>query len=180
MAKAGLYFIEGGKTKMYFTADKYGYLYMLLSLLAYIFIHDTYFYWIHRLMHLKPVFKWVHKTHHLSHTPSPFASLAFSPPEAVLQFGINLVMIFIIPLHPVVFFIFATYNMILNTAGHIGFEIVPSFFIRHWFFKYGLTVTHHDMHHSKLNCNYGLYFIFWDKLMGTNHKDYEKNFLAHG
>jgi sterol desaturase/sphingolipid hydroxylase (fatty acid hydroxylase superfamily) len=38
------------------------------------------------------------------------------------------------------------------------------------------TPTNHVMHHEKLRGNYGLYFNVWDRLMGTNHKDYEKRF----
>jgi sterol desaturase/sphingolipid hydroxylase (fatty acid hydroxylase superfamily) len=32
------------------------------------------------------------------------------------------------------------------------------------------------MHHRLVKCNYGLYFNIWDRLMGTNHPDYEKSF----
>jgi sterol desaturase/sphingolipid hydroxylase (fatty acid hydroxylase superfamily) len=33
------------------------------------------------------------------------------------------------------------------------------------------------MHHHYSKGNYGLYFNFWDRLMGTNHPNYEKEFL---
>lgn len=33
-------------------------------------------------------------------------------------------------------------------------------------------VTHHDMHHANGNSNFGLYFTWWDRLMGTEHQDY--------
>lgn len=173
----GIYWINQGYTKVYFEISEKGWPYFMLSILIYIVLHDSYFYWVHRFMHWRPVFKWVHKTHHLSHTPSPFASLSFSPAEAVLQFGINLIMIFLVPLHPLAIGIFAIYNTLINTAGHTGIELVPRFFFRNWFFKYGLTVTHHDMHHSSMNCNYGLCFIFWDKLMGTVHEHYKQTYM---
>jgi sterol desaturase/sphingolipid hydroxylase (fatty acid hydroxylase superfamily) len=32
------------------------------------------------------------------------------------------------------------------------------------------------MHHRLVKCNYGLYFNIWDRLMGTNHPDYEKSY----
>jgi len=32
------------------------------------------------------------------------------------------------------------------------------------------------MHHRYTKCNYGLYFNFWDRLMGTNHKQYHEMF----
>ncbi|HEX5669309.1 MAG TPA: sterol desaturase family protein [Chitinophagaceae bacterium] len=177
LATTGVYWINQGYTKVYFEIPDRGWPYLVLSILIYIVLHDSYFYWVHRLMHWRPVFKWVHKTHHLSHTPSPFASLSFSPAEAVLQFGINLIMIFLVPLHPLAIGIFAIYNTVINTAGHTGIEIVPAFFVRNWFFKHGLTVTHHDMHHSHMNCNYGLCFDFWDRIMGTINEHYKQTYM---
>jgi len=38
------------------------------------------------------------------------------------------------------------------------------------------TSTHHNMHHQRSNCNYGLYFNFWDRVMGTNDSRYELEF----
>ncbi len=32
------------------------------------------------------------------------------------------------------------------------------------------------MHHQHIRMNYGLYFNFWDRLMGTNHPQYEARF----
>lgn len=33
-------------------------------------------------------------------------------------------------------------------------------------------VTHHDMHHTSGNSNFGLYFTWWDRMMGTEHPQY--------
>ncbi|PKA16131.1 sterol desaturase family protein, partial [Leptospira haakeii] len=38
------------------------------------------------------------------------------------------------------------------------------------------TSTHHNLHHQKFHGNYSLYFNFWDKVMGTNFKDYSEVF----
>jgi Delta7-sterol 5-desaturase len=38
------------------------------------------------------------------------------------------------------------------------------------------TPTNHVMHHETLCGNFGLYFNLWDRLMGTNHEDYEQRF----
>lgn len=32
------------------------------------------------------------------------------------------------------------------------------------------------MHHQYFTGNYGLYFLFWDRWMGTLHPDYEARF----
>jgi hypothetical protein len=42
--------------------------------------------------------------------------------------------------------------------------------------KFFNTTTNHIMHHQHIRMNYGLYFNFWDRLMGTNHPQYEARF----
>jgi hypothetical protein len=36
-----------------------------------------------------------------------------------------------------------------------------------------------DLHHQRPKGNYGLYFTFWDQLMGTEHADYEQQVAEH-
>ena len=45
-----------------------------------------------------------------------------------------------------------------------------------WLGKVINTATNHVQHHEKPRGNYGLYFNVWDRLMGTNHRDYEARF----
>ena len=51
-------------------------------------MHRRAFYWMHRFMHLPGIFKAVHKVHHLSHNPSPWAAFSFHPLEAIIEAGI--------------------------------------------------------------------------------------------
>jgi Delta7-sterol 5-desaturase len=167
-----------GITRVYMPIDKYGYPYFYLSIVLMIIMHDTYFYWTHRLMHWKPLFKLAHKTHHLSVNPTPFAAYAFHPIEAVIEIGIVPVIAFTIPHHPLAIGMFSLYSLLLNVTGHLGYEVFPKGFARHWLFKWHNTSTHHNMHHRLVKCNYGLYFNFWDRWMNTNHPQYEESFDA--
>ncbi|HEY2581536.1 MAG TPA: sterol desaturase family protein, partial [Mucilaginibacter sp.] len=88
---------KNGLTLVYQPINKYGYAYYFFSIIVMICLHDTYFYWTHRLMHWKPLFKRVHKTHHLSTNPTPFAAYAFHPFEAVIEVGIIPLIAFTIP-----------------------------------------------------------------------------------
>ncbi|MCB0593433.1 MAG: sterol desaturase family protein [Lewinellaceae bacterium] len=171
------YNVKKGYTLVYYDIGDYGWAYFLLSPLICMVLHDTYFYWGHRFMHLRAVFPWVHSVHHRSNPPTPWAILSFGPLECVILYAVYFLLAFFLPLHPVAAGIFIGYNIILNTGGHIGYEIVPRPFFNHWLLKYGLTVTHHEMHHAKGNCNYGLYFNFWDRVMKTNHREYERTFM---
>lgn len=47
---------------------------------------------------------------------------------------------------------------------------------KHWFGKWLNTSTNHNMHHKYGKGNYGLYFTFWDDLMGTTHPKYHETF----
>ncbi len=76
---------QAGWIKLYLDIDRYGWSYLWLSVVALIFIHDTWFYWTHRLMHTRRLFPLVHRVHHLSHNPTPWAAFAFHPTEAVIQ-----------------------------------------------------------------------------------------------
>ncbi|WP_428327363.1 sterol desaturase family protein [Mucilaginibacter sp.] len=167
---------KAGLTRIYEPIDKYGYAYYFFSIVLMIVIHDTYFYWTHRLMHWKPLFKWVHKTHHLSINPTPFAAYSFHPIEAVVEIGIIPLIAFTIPYHKSALTIFSLYSLLLNVAGHLGYELFRKGFASHWLFKWHNTSTHHNMHHRLVKCNYGLYFNFWDRIMRTNHATYEQSF----
>lgn len=165
-----------GYTRFYAHISDRGWPYFIFSLVLMILLHDTYFYWTHRLMHWKPLFKRVHRTHHLSTNPTPFAAYAFHPIEAIVEIGIIPIIVFTIPHHSLAILAFSIYTLLLNVMGHLGFELFPKGFASHWLFKWHNTSTHHNMHHRLVKCNYGLYFNFWDRVMDTNHPDYEKTY----
>jgi Delta7-sterol 5-desaturase len=167
---------EHGITKMYKHISEYGTGYFIFSIIAMIFIHDTYFYWGHRFMHLKKVYPIVHKVHHHSINPTPWASFTFHPIEGFIEAGIVPLIVMIMPAHGLAVFIFVLFSTLLNVMGHLGFEMYPSGFTKSKWLGWNNTSTHHNMHHKFFECNYGLYFNFWDKLMGTNHEDYHETF----
>jgi Delta7-sterol 5-desaturase len=162
-----------GWTKLYIRIGQYGWGYFWLSFGAMIVIHDTWFYWTHRLMHWKPLFPLMHRVHHLSHTPTPWAALAFHPTEAVVHALVFPLTALVLPLHSLTALLWLVYMIVINVWGHLGIELLPAGFRRHWLFRWHNTTTHHDMHHRHVHGNYSLYFNFWDRVMRTNHPDYE-------
>jgi Delta7-sterol 5-desaturase len=165
-----------GYTKLYHSIHQHSITYFISSVIISIILHDTWFYWTHRFMHLKWVFPYVHKVHHLSLKPSPWASFAFHPIEALIEAGILPLIVILIPIHPLAILIFLLYMTFMNVLGHLGHELFPSGFVYSKWTAWHNTTTHHDMHHGKTNCNYGLYFNIWDKIMDTNHKHYLQEF----
>jgi lathosterol oxidase len=163
---------------LYFRIEDFGWPYLAFLTVLMILLHDTWFYWSHRFMHWKPIFRRVHRVHHLSHNPTPWAAFAFHPLEACVEAMVFPLVLLFIPIHPLAAGIWLLYMTILNVGGHLGFELLPPGFVRHPVFRWHNTGTHHNMHHDHINCNYGLYFNIWDRLMGTNHPEYEDRFDA--
>ena len=163
-------------TKFYEDINTYGSGYFFLSIFMCIFLHDTYFYWTHRFMHLKPIYQFFHKTHHKSTNPSPWAAFAFHPAEAVVEAGIVVLIVFTFPIHPFAIIAFILFMMVYNVYGHLGYEIYPKGLIKHPLGKWLNTSVSHNMHHQYFEGNYGLYFLYWDYWMGTLRKDYKEQF----
>jgi Delta7-sterol 5-desaturase len=163
-------------TATYDSISEYGWVYFFISIVVMLFIHDTYFYWTHRAMHHPILFKWFHKVHHLSTNPSPWAAYAFHPLEAVVEAGIIVVVAFIMPVHPIAIGLFLLIMIVYNVYGHLGYELYPKGFSKTNIGKWINTSISHNQHHQFFKGNYGLYFLWWDRWMGTLREDYDNQF----
>lgn len=163
-----LWFASLGFTRAYFEVDTFGWGYWWMSVLAMALVHDTYYYWAHRWMHRPRVFRHVHKLHHRFADPTPYAAYAFHPLEAVVEVAWFLPLAFIMPMHPGAVALYIVILTVLNVISHLGYEFYPVRVAR-----YFITSTHHNLHHSRARGHFMLYFNIWDRLMGTNHSDYE-------
>jgi sterol desaturase/sphingolipid hydroxylase (fatty acid hydroxylase superfamily) len=163
-------------TTMYTDINQFGWVYYFAAFPIMLFIHDTYFYWCHRLMHHKKIFNYVHLVHHQSTNPSPWAAYAFHPLEAFIEIGILFVFVFTIPIHKTHLLIFFLFMIVYNVYGHLGYELYPKGFGKHWFGRWINTSVNHNQHHQYFKGNYGLYFLFWDRILGTIREDYEERF----
>jgi lathosterol oxidase len=160
-------------TTFYTDINEHGNLYFVLALPLMMLMHDTYFYWTHRLMHSPKIFKLFHLVHHRSTNPSPWAAYAFHPLEAVVESLIFVIFLFTIPVHPLHLTIFFLFSIAYNVYGHLGFELYPKKFNQHWLGKWLNTSVAHNQHHHYFKGNYSLYFTIWDRAMGTLRTDYD-------
>ena len=153
-----------------------------VQLAAMIVAHDAYFYWMHRAMHHKSLFRIAHLHHHKSRTPTPWAAYSFASIEAAAEAAFVPAYLLLVstlgaPMYDFAIFIFLAHMIIRNVMGHAGVELFPAGWTRSplgWI----TTTTHHDLHHSQGNSNFGLYFTWWDRWMGTEHPQYEERFEA--
>lgn len=163
-------------TTYYTDIHQYGLPYFCVAFVLMLLIHDAYFYWVHRLMHHPLLFKWFHRVHHTSINPSPWAAYAFHPLEAIAEAGIVVIFLFTIPIHKLHLPFFFLFMIFYNVYGHLGWELYPKGFSRHWMGKWINTSVNHNQHHQFFKGNYGLYFLFWDRWMGTIREDYDQQF----
>ncbi|HEY8090165.1 MAG TPA: sterol desaturase family protein [Polyangiaceae bacterium] len=171
-----VYGTRAGVFRIYPTVGLHGWGYFAFTLVLLPVLHDTYFYWTHRAMHHRRLFKRVHRVHHLSHNPSPFAAYAFAPAEAVVQAAYVPLFALLVPVHVIALFVFLAFMILRNVLGHLGIELFPRPFVRSRWWCWSTTTTHHCLHHRRSGANYGLYFTWWDRLMGTMDPGYEETF----
>ena len=163
-------------TTRYKDISEHGWLYYYLAFPVMFIMHDTYFYFTHRLMHHKALFRWFHLVHHQSTNPSPWAAYAFHPLEAFVEQGIVVVFYFTLPIHITHLAIFFLMSIIYNVYGHLGYELYPRGFSKSIVGKWMNTSVSHNQHHQYFKGNYSLYFLFWDRMMGTLRDDYDEKF----
>jgi lathosterol oxidase len=162
-----------GYTLIYSFIEERGFIYFFISFFLTLVLHDSYFYWTHRFMHLPWVFPFIHKTHHLSHHTTAFSALAFHPGEAIIQVAFIPLLTLFLPLHPIIIYCFIIYNLVVNILGHSGYEFFSKKFRKSLLGRFSNTPFYHHLHHFDMKKNYGLYLSLWDKMMGTYNKNTE-------
>jgi Delta7-sterol 5-desaturase len=161
-----------GFTLLYSNSHQYGLWYLGVSYVAVLILQDTYFFFTHRLSHHPLLFRWLHKGHHHSRYPTPLTSFAFDPLDAIIQSIFLLGVVCVIPLHFVTVIAVLTTMTIWAVLNHLEIVLLPLSFPHHWLGKWFIGPSHHSIHHLKYTVHYGLYFTFWDKVLGTEDSSY--------
>lgn len=159
---------EHGWTRIYTDAGAYPLWWLPLSLLAFLFLHDTWFYWTHRWMHLPGPFKLAHAVHHASRPPTAWAAMSFHPIEAMTGAVVIPALVFLLPIHVGVLGLVLLVMTVMGITNHMGWEMFPRRLVNSRVGDWLITASHHSRHHEMYSCNYGLYFRFWDRLCGTD------------
>ena len=152
----------------------------VIFLLSHVLIVELLYYWYHRLLHTKWLYKNHHYRHHSSVIPQPLTSITFTAIER-MSYGV----LFAIP--PLVasyfgvlsfagLFIYALVFDFINHMGHFNFEIFPK-----WYLKTPLkwllyTPSYHSQHHTKFTTNFALFMPIYDLLFNTVEKQSDNVF----
>lgn len=143
---------------------------MVISFAVSLVLFDTWFYWFHRLIHCKKLFRRVHRWHHLCTAPTVWSNNGDTFLDNCFLQSYWLVAHLLIPIAPIVLLAHKIYDQISGVVGHSGFEHggrlcrKPSPII---------STTNHDQHHRYFLFNYATHFTVWDRLMGTLHPDHD-------
>jgi sterol desaturase/sphingolipid hydroxylase (fatty acid hydroxylase superfamily) len=122
------------------------------------------FYWVHRLLHIGPLYRWVHSLHHRNVNVGPWSGISMHPVEHILYFS-SLLIHLAVPSHPI-HILFHAYMLSLSAIfGHTGFHALivknrERLLVGHF---------HHQLHHRYFECNYGSVDFPMDKFFGTFH-----------
>ena len=68
-------------------------------------------------------------------------------------------------------------GLLNNVNSHLGYELLPAWWVRAPLLSWSASATYHNLHHQRLNGNYGLFFRFWDRALGTELTGYEDAFV---
>ena len=144
---------------------------LALSVIAY----DAWFYWFHRLMHTKPLYRF-HQQHHRAIAPTTWSCNNDSLVGAFFEQSYFLFAAILLPIPAVALIAHKAFDQVTGMISHCGYEFFAGPGARRpW---PGLCTTFHDQHHSNFRVNFGNTFSIWDRLMGTMHPAYDEKVRA--
>jgi sterol desaturase/sphingolipid hydroxylase (fatty acid hydroxylase superfamily) len=94
--------------------------------------------------------------------------MSFHPLEALTGAVVVPVLVFVVPIHVAMLGLVLLIMTVMGITNHMGWEMFPGRVINSALGDWLITASHHQRHHERYRCNYGLYFRFWDHLCGTD------------
>jgi sterol desaturase/sphingolipid hydroxylase (fatty acid hydroxylase superfamily) len=140
----------------------------LVPLTVIFVVSDFYYYWLHRAMHYRPVYPYIHKHHHRQNLPERGFADAIN--EHPIEQFCGMVTLWsalyttarITPVHTVVPVVFFLSLSALSVANHTDLDIKIPFVL-----DLGYSVRAHETHHRFPDSNLAQYFMGFDKFWGT-------------
>ncbi len=134
----------------------HGFWMMLLHLLAFALIQDTIFYWSHRTLHTRWLFKHIHSKHHRFRFVRPVVAEYAHPIENTLNFIAFFAGPVLLGTPWLTLQIWIVVRMLETLEAHSGFTLSP-------------MSDRHSFHHVYATKGvYGSFVSPWDWLMGTD------------
>jgi len=138
-----------GWTRTYADVHAFPLWWLPVSVLLYLFAHDTWFYWTHRWMHRPGPFRLAHAVHHASRPPTAWAAMSFHPIEAITGAVVIPVLVFVVPIHAGALALVLGVMTFMGVTNHMGWEIFPRALVQGRFGDWFITASHHQRHHDQ-------------------------------
>lgn len=135
---------------------------------------DLGFHFLHRLLHWRVIYPYVHKVHHTYVTTVSIASEYSHPIDFIFSAlipGTLGGMILGKRMHFTTAMLWALVRTFEAIDGHCGYEFSWS---PYRLIPFSTSASYHDFHHSHNVGNFSSFFSFWDTLFGQN-----KNFYTY-
>lgn len=133
---------------------------------------DLAMYVLHRVAHVRWLYPWLHRPHHLYTDPRPLTLFVLHPAEALGFGGLWLAVIAVYDASWLGMSVYLVLNVIFGAVGHLGVEPLPQAWMRWPLLRWLTTSTFHAGHHQHEQTNYGFYTVFWDRLFRTLAPEY--------
>ena len=139
-------------------------IYCALLMIFIVFFREVHFYLIHRVLHTKLLYRWVHSLHHANVFPGPWSGLAMHPIEHLIYFS-SILVLWVVPSSPLHVIFCLQQSAFTPSQGHSGFHkvVVGSN-------EFENANLMHYLHHRYFEVNYGGDgLVPLDKWVGTYH-----------
>lgn len=159
--------IDAGQVQL--RADSWSLPHLLIwcaELLVLLVWNDVHFYAMHRLLHMRWLYRRVHIHHHRSVRTTALTAYSFHPIEAMLYGSVLLLPMLVYSFSWQTILAFPLLSLILNQKGHCNYA-----FTSQPLAALNTDTRRHQLHHARFNGNYGFLWSFMDRLMGTELPD---------
>jgi sterol desaturase/sphingolipid hydroxylase (fatty acid hydroxylase superfamily) len=142
--------------------------YSVLLMVFILFWRNIHFYWIHRPLHWKPLYKRVHYLHHRNINVSPWSGNSMHPIEHLI-FYTGVFLFWIVPSHPLHAMAYLMHDGLNPSKGHSGFYKIVLGRKRQGRKERTIPVGSyfHYLHHKYFTVNFGNPIVPLDKWFGT-------------
>ena len=102
----------------------------------------------------------------------PTTGFSFHALEGIITGGFNPFLAYALHFNKETVIVAQMYGLINTLFVHLGYEVVPLRWNKSFLTGWYLSSQFHDVHHQKINCNFGGFTTIYDHIFGTVHPNF--------